>query len=101
MLVSAVTALSPGDVYPGQVSWIDVAIAALVVISGLRGWSQGLLRQLGGILGRIIGLVLGFYLAASIAPRITEAVWRPLDVVLIIVACTVACGLIVHFIGGS
>ena len=100
MLVSAVTALSPGDVYPGQVSWIDVAIAALVVISGLRGWSQGLLRQLGGILGRIIGLVLGFYLAASIAPRITEAVWRPLDVVLIIVTCTVACGLIVHFIGG-
>jgi uncharacterized membrane protein required for colicin V production len=82
------------------VSWIDVAIAALVVVSALRGWSQGLLRQLGGILGRIIGLVGGAYLAATLVPHITQVAWRPLDVVLIVIAATVAGGLMMRYFGG-
>lgn len=87
-------------VYPVQMSWIDVAIASLVVISALRGWSQGALRQIGALLGRVIGLVGGSYLAATIAPRISQVAWRPLDVVLIIVTATVAGGLIMRFFGG-
>jgi uncharacterized membrane protein required for colicin V production len=81
-------------------SWIDVAIAALAVVSALRGWAQGLLRQLGGVLGRIIGLVGGAYLAATLVPHITQVAWRPLDVVLIVIAATVAGGVIMRYFGG-
>src|ERR1035437_4792597 len=100
MLVSGVVAFGSGDVSPVQMSWIDVAIASLVVIAGLRGWSQGLLRQLGAFLGRIIGLVAGCYLAVSLAPRITAVAWRPLDIILIIGVSTVAGGLIMRYFGG-
>jgi uncharacterized membrane protein required for colicin V production len=81
-------------------SWIDVAIASLVVISALRGWSQGLLRQLGALIGRVAGLVGGFYLAAYFSPRVTVVALRPLDVVVIVLACTVAGGLIMRYFGG-
>ena len=81
-------------------SWIDVAIVSLVVISALRGWSQGMLRQVGAFLGRIAGFVGGSYLALAISPHVTEVAWRPLDVVLIIATCVVAGGLIVRFFGG-
>ena len=81
-------------------SWIDVAIAALVVISALRGWSQGLLRQIGGILGRIIGFVAGCYLAADVTSHVSEVAWRPLDAILIIIACVVVGGLIMRLVGG-
>lgn len=81
-------------------SWIDVAIAALVIASALRGWSQGLLRQVGGFLGRAIGLVGGAFLAVSLTPHITQVAWRPLDVVLIIAVSTVAGGLILRYFGG-
>jgi uncharacterized membrane protein required for colicin V production len=100
MLVSGVEAFGSGDVYPVQMSWIDVAIASLVVIAGLRGWSQGLLRHLGAFLGRIIGLVAGCYLAVSLAPRITAVAWRPLDIILIIGVSIVAGGLIMRYFGG-
>jgi len=81
-------------------SWIDVAIASLVVVSGLRGWTQGLVRQLGALLGRLIGLFGGLYLAAAVAPHVTQTAWRPLDVVLIIIASTVAGSLILRYFGG-
>ena len=81
-------------------SWIDVAVGSLVVIAALRGWSQGLLRQLGAFLGRVLGLVGGCYLAVAVAPHIRSTVWRPLDVVLIIGVSTVAGGLILRYFGG-
>jgi len=81
-------------------SWIDVAIASLVVASALRGWTQGFVRQLGGLLGRFAGLAGGIYLAATISPRVTVVAWRPLDMVLIVAASTVAGGLIVRYFGG-
>lgn len=99
MLVSD-AALDRATVYPVTVSWIDVAIAALVVVAGLRGWSQGLLRQLGALLGRVVGLVGGSYLAVALAPRISNVAWRPLDVIVIIIASTVAGGLIMRYFGG-
>ncbi len=81
-------------------SWIDVAIASLVVVSGLRGWSQGLIRQTGALLGRLIGLIGGLYLAVRVVPHVAATAWRPLDVVLIIIASTVAGSLILRFFGG-
>lgn len=99
MLVSGVGALRR-DVYPVPMSWIDVAIAALVVIAGLRGWVEGLLRQLGSFLGRVIGFVAGCYLAVVEVPHVTAVVWRPLEVILIIGVCTVAGGLIMRLFGG-
>ncbi len=81
-------------------SWIDVAIASLVAVSALRGWSQGVLRQLGGFLGRILGFAGGVYLATALTPHISQVAWRPLDVVLIIVVATIAGGLIMRFFGG-
>jgi uncharacterized membrane protein required for colicin V production len=81
-------------------SWIDVAIASLVVVSGLRGWSQGLIRQTGALLGRLIGLFGGLYLAVRVVPHVVATAWRPLDVVLIIIASTVAGSLILRYFGG-
>ena len=100
MLVSDAGAFRRVRVYPVRMSWFDVVIAALVVVSGLRGWSQGLLRQLGAFVGRVIGLVGGSYLAVAVAPRAPSVVWRPLEVILIIIACTVAGGLIMRYFGG-
>ncbi|MBW4030938.1 MAG: MarP family serine protease [Acidobacteria bacterium] len=81
-------------------NWIDVAIASLVLIAGLGGWTRGLVRQFGALVGRLVGLVGGLYLAVWAAPRVTASAWRPLDVVLIIVASTVAGGLIFRYLGG-
>ena len=81
-------------------SWIDVAIASLVVVSGLRGWSQGVVRQFGALLGRLIGLIGGLYLAAAVVPHVTATAWRPLDAVLIIIASTVAGSLVLRYFGG-
>ena len=81
-------------------SWIDVAIASLVVVSGLRGWSQGLVRQFGALLGRLIGLIGGIYLAVAVVPHVAATAWRPLDAVLIVIASTVAGSLILRYFGG-
>ena len=87
-------------VYPVRMSWIDVVIASLVIISAVRGWSQGVLRQIGGLLGRVLGLVGGVYLAATLSPHFAYFAWRPLDAVLIVTISTVAGGLILRFFGG-
>jgi len=100
MLLSPAVALRRPGVYPVLMSWIDVAIGALVVASALRGWSQGLLRQVGAFIGRVVGLVGGAYLAVAVAPRLSTVVWRPLDVILIIGTSTVAGGLIMRYFGG-
>ncbi len=100
MLLSGADQVVSGGVYPGRMSWIDVAIAALVVISALRGWSQGVLRQLGGILGRVAGFVVGCYLAADVTSHVSEVAWRPFDAILVIIACTVAGGLVLRVIAG-
>ena len=34
----------------------------------------------------LIGLIGGLYLAAAVVPHVTQTAWRPLDVVLIIIA---------------
>lgn len=81
-------------------SWIDVAIASLVVVSGLRGWSQGLIRQFGALLGRLIGLIGGLYLAVAVVPHVVATAWRPLDVVLIVIASTVAGSVVLRYFGG-
>ncbi len=81
-------------------SWIDVAIASLVVVSALRGWSRGLLRQVGALLGRALGLVGGAYLAVHLVSRITKVAWRPLDAVLIVAVTTLVGGLLMRFAGG-
>ncbi len=100
MLVRVVRTPRCAGVYPVLVSWIDVAIASLVAVSALRGWSQGFLRQLGGFLGRILGFAGGVYLATALTPHISQVAWRPLDVVLIIIIATIAGGLIMRFFGG-
>ena len=92
--------ISVRAVYPGRVSWIDVAIAALVVIAGLRGWGVGLLRQLGSFFGRLIGLIAGCYLAVAVVSHVSAVAWRPLEAVLIVGVSTVAGGLIMRFFGG-
>lgn len=81
-------------------SWIDVAIVAVTMVSGLRGWSRGLVRQLGTLIGRMIGFVGGLYLAAAAAARVTTVAWRPLVVVLVVAASTVVGGLILRYFGG-
>ncbi len=100
MLLSPAPEVTSVRVYPGRVSWIDVAIAALVVISALRGWSQGVVRQLGGILGRVLGFVTGCYVASDVTSHVSEVAWRPLDAVLVIIACTVAGGLVLRMLAG-
>ena len=81
-------------------SWIDVVIASLILVSAVRGWTQGILRQLGGLVGRALGLLGGVYLAISVSRHATAVAWRPLEVVLIVVTCTLVGGLILRFCGG-
>lgn len=101
MLVSVDLVRRDVATYSGLMSWIDVAIVAVTVVSGLRGWSRGLVRQLGTLIGRMIGFVGGLYLAAAASARVSTVAWRPLVVVLVIVASTVVGGVIVRYFGGA
>lgn len=68
--------------------WIDLAVLAIIVISGLRGWSVGALRQIGRFLGRLVGLVLGFTFAPRLSALTAHNVARPVVAAVMVIAAS-------------
>jgi hypothetical protein len=77
-------------VYPWPVSWVDLVIAALVVLAALRGRARGAIRQLTGWVGFVVGLILGTLVAPSLSTDITRSSWRPLLALVIVLAVSYA-----------
>jgi uncharacterized membrane protein required for colicin V production len=70
-------------------SWVDLVIVVLVALSALRGFAEGAIRQILGLLGLVAGLLIGTAIAPSLSTHITHAAWRPLLALGIILAMSV------------
>jgi uncharacterized membrane protein required for colicin V production len=68
------------------VSWVDVVIAAVVVIATERGLRVGILRQVGSLVGFATGFVIGILLAPTLATQVSGSA-RALVAVVVLVAC--------------
>ena len=55
-------------------NWLDVAIAAMIIIGALIGWRTGLVRAALSIAGVFIGFVIGAHLSGPIAGLLTDSV---------------------------
>lgn len=58
-------------------SWVDLVIAAVVVLAGFRGHAEGGLRQLARLVGLGVGFIAGTLIAPSLSSDMTHAAWRP------------------------
>lgn len=70
-------------------SWVDLVIVILAALSALRGFAEGAIRQIFGLLGLVAGLVIGTAIAPTLSTHITHAHWRPILALGIILAMTV------------
>jgi S1-C subfamily serine protease len=70
-------------------SWVDLVILVLVALSALRGFAEGAIRQILGLLGLVAGLLIGTAIAPSLSTHITHAAWRPLLALGIILAMSI------------
>ncbi|MGB9886074.1 MAG: CvpA family protein [Moorellales bacterium] len=55
-----------------MLNWLDWVLLALILVGALRGYSRGLIRELGGL----AALVVGLGAAVSYAPRLAEQLGR-------------------------
>jgi S1-C subfamily serine protease len=69
-------------------SWVDLVIVFLVVLSALRGFAEGAIRQILGLAGLLAGFLIGVSIAPSLSTHITHAHWRPILAIVIILAMT-------------
>jgi len=68
------------------VPWVDIALAALLLIAAWRGWRVGVLGQVGAIVGRIAGFLAGVTYGPQIVRHVGSPLWRtPLTVAVVIV----------------
>lgn len=88
-----------GEVYAFDVNWVDLVIAALVVVAAVRGWFQGALRQVLGWIGFIAGFYIGISIAPSLSSDITHASWRPVLALAIVVVVAFAGSFAGHILG--
>jgi uncharacterized membrane protein required for colicin V production len=70
-------------------SWVDLVIVILVALSALRGFAEGAIRQIFGLVGLVGGLLIGTAIAPSLSTHITHAHWRPVLALGIILAMSV------------
>jgi S1-C subfamily serine protease len=82
-------------------NWVDVLIVAIVIVSAVRGWFQGALRQVLGWIGLIAGFYLGIAIAPTLSTKITHASWRPVIALLIVVVAAYAGHFLGHVFGAS
>ncbi len=87
-------------VYRGAVSWIDVVIAAVVVIATERGLSVGILRQVGSLVGFVTGFVAGILIAPSLASTVSGSS-RALIAIVVVVACASIGGVVGRQLGAA
>lgn len=67
-------------------SWVDLIIVILVLLSALRGFAEGAIRQIFGLVGLLAGFLIGSAIAPSLSTHITHADWRPILAIVIILA---------------
>lgn len=65
--------------------WADAVIAAVLVLSLVRGWSAGALRQLGRVLGRVLGLGLALFYAPALTRGLHPTALRDGAVIALVV----------------
>ena len=88
-------------VYPAVVSWIDLVIAALVILAALRGRSVGAFRQVGNMLGLLTGFIAGAWVAPWVASFVHGGVARPLVAIGVLIACTALGAALGRALGGA
>jgi S1-C subfamily serine protease len=82
-------------------NWVDVLIAAIVIVAAIRGWFQGAIRQVLGWIGLIAGFYVGIEIAPSLSTRITHSSWRPVIGLVIVVVAAYVGHLLGHILGAT
>ena len=82
-------------------NWVDVLIGAIVIVTAIRGWFQGAIRQVLGWIGLIAGFYLGIQIAPSLSTRITHSSWREVLALALVLVCTYAGHFLGHLVGVS
>lgn len=79
--------------------WVDILIVVVALLAGLRGYTEGAVRQV----FRVAGLAVGFLVVTASAPRLsgdlTHASWRPAAALGIVLVGTVLGGLVGSVVG--
>ncbi|HEV7958273.1 MAG TPA: CvpA family protein [Acidimicrobiales bacterium] len=79
--------------------WVDLIIAIIVVLAGVRGFAEGAIRQVAGLAGIAGGFLLGAAVAPSLSGDITKSGWRPAIALFIVLIITVLGGIVGGLIG--
>ncbi len=82
-------------------SWVDLIILIIVILAGLRGFAEGAIRQVVGIIGFGAGFLLGTIIAPSLSTRLIHDSWRPAVALFIIVIVSVMGGIVGGYLGGQ
>jgi S1-C subfamily serine protease len=81
------------------VSWIDLVIAAVLVLAGLRGYFAGAVLQVIGLAGFFGGFIVGTLVAPSISSRVASATGRAVLTLIIILVATLLGNIAGSFVG--
>ena len=81
-------------------SWVDLIILIVVILAALRGFAEGAIRQVVGIIGFGAGFLLGTIIAPSLSTRFIHDSWRPAVALFIIVVVSVMGGIVGGYLGG-
>ena len=81
-------------------SWVDVVIAAVVVIATERGLSIGVLRQVGSLVGFATGFVVGILIAPSLASH-AGGTTRAVVAIVVVLACGSIGAVLGRLLGAS
>jgi uncharacterized membrane protein required for colicin V production len=81
------------------VSWVDIVIIVVVLLSALRGFSEGAISQIAAIIGLGAGFILGTTIAPSLSHDFTKGHLRPTLALIIILVVTLVGVTVGGFVG--
>jgi uncharacterized membrane protein required for colicin V production len=79
--------------------WVDLLIAIIVVLAGVRGFAEGAIRQVAGLAGLAGGFLLGAAVAPSLSGDISKSGWRPAIALFIVLIMSVLGGIVGGVVG--
>ncbi|MGC2176509.1 MAG: CvpA family protein [Acidimicrobiales bacterium] len=79
--------------------WVDLIIAIIVVLAGVRGFAEGAIRQVAGLAGLAGGFLLGAAVAPSLSGALTKSGWRPAIALFIVLILSVLGGIVGGVLG--